>query len=286
MPAHLKPTRRRAKLERWLRHLTPSAYRVPLSEATEQLLLDRRRVRIRGWLVMFPLFALSLYFLWRAASGPDRNPNNDRQCINNVKVWCVEYPSTKHDETAAIATVVAILTVVAAQGLVRLRERKLGRHLSLRATRTEKVSASAVLGRAGIALTIAVPLDVAVLTIEVFRYRHGAAPWIFVSVSMFAMLAGAYGIRQALNRPTLAVDDLGLFLDERVRTYDAVGAWLPVFMTTFLYMLLMEAGTIDAFADMLRFLGIYLFLIPYSIANRQPRFRNSPRWYPMAWGRA
>jgi hypothetical protein len=266
----------RAKLKWWLRRLMPKAYLAELPPATEALMLDRLRVRRRARLWTSPLVVLTLALFWEAEDGRFKPSNNEAIC--GGKVLCTDYPNAGHDAAIVACVASVVVWLLIGEHLIRRGERRIGSLLPRRVGRSDSVSLSTIFGWSGIAFAVLTLGVNSTLVTALFQVRSGAAPWLYLAAFALCLGGAVISMVPAVRRPALAVDNVGLFLDERIRTYDAIFALCPMIAFSYAFQILDDSATTDRYLFFGSFAPTFV-LLGWNLAINQPRFRSWPRYY-------
>jgi hypothetical protein len=115
--------------------------------------------------------------------------------------------------------------------LVRRAEARIATGLSHRVARGEHVRLAVVVGRAWIVAGVgSAGLGVAWAGALLALVRGGAVTAVWVACVVGAITVGGLTLRQAMNRPAIAVDPVSLAIDERLRAEEALAVTQPLFL--------------------------------------------------------
>lgn len=141
---------------------------------------------------------------------------------------------TVADGTLAAYAVLAIATVVL-NGLIDRAERQIGASLPHRVSRGTAVSIPTMLGRARMTFLICALATEAALGVALLSVHAG---WLASTYLVAYVVAGflvVLGVRQEGTRPTIAMDESSLAIDERLRSEDAYSISIVLLLLLFVF---------------------------------------------------
>ncbi len=205
--------------------------------------------------------------------------------------WIGWWSPDRRADQPVIETVLLSLVPVVAFGLVQIAfveacrrgVRRIAVTLPHRVSRPQQVSVWTVLGRlASAAVAIAVVGHVVIVVVLLERATTADGVAYGVGIAVIAAIV-ALTLRQVLRRPTIAVDDTALAVDERLRATDALLALWPVYFAAFGLTGAMDLGRSGA-AGLVLVLSTVLMIsgsfIGFSHPNERARFGRGGIWGP------
>lgn len=196
--------------DRWLqRH---GADLGPLSASTKDLLTNRLTARRHHLWIVLPIYLLTAVLcLFVTLYTPVRDT------LSHLTDWG-RGPIPGYAIAAfQISGLLTIIAVLWKQELDRQADRRLGAQLTHRITRGHTVSLRTVLGRRGRSFINAALIMNSMLVVALMASAHGWTPVFHFAAFAVVGLLAILSIRRALSRPTLAVDQTSIVLDERLR---------------------------------------------------------------------
>jgi hypothetical protein len=134
---------------------------------------------------------------------------------------------------ASYALLCALMVMI--DGRISRAERRIGRTLPHRVSRSTAVNVPTMLGRARTTCLVTTLTAEAGLALVLLWVGAGWLAWTFVAAFTVACGLVAVGMRQSATRATIAVDPFSLTIDERMRSEDAFAAAGPLYVWMFAF---------------------------------------------------
>lgn len=183
-----------------------------LSAAAALLLAPRLRVRWRAGVVS-AVAVLAFYVWWFPVAIP--------LSLHQDPDW----PFAPFVQASVYLVMTAV--VLAFVWFTRWRDRLIAAELPLRVTRTGAVGVRTVLGTAGCVAVAAAGVVHLVILVVLARNWPAAVSLSYAGGLLVVTAAMLVVLRAVLRRPTVALDDSSLAIDERLRAQDAMAALTP-----------------------------------------------------------
>jgi hypothetical protein len=182
-----------------------------LSPEARDLLLVRKAVRRRATIRVTPLVAIALALFAYGLHGGWTDP------VEHQVRWPLQ----------ACATIL-IVALMLWRATVGRDDQRAGRGLTHRVSRAIVPPLRTVLGRGPIAGLVLAALLTPAMAAALFVRHPGTTAWLFTIAAAASWLFAAAGLARAHARPTIAVDAFTLIVDDRLRSFDATCACLPL----------------------------------------------------------
>lgn len=210
--------RDRRRAEKWL---TRSGGFLYLPREAFDLLTRRLAASHRARIKCLPLFLLGVLILLSLA-------------FETGSLGSAAWARTFAWRMLATYAVLAV-AILLAQSLTSRAERLIGQTLPSRTTRGTAISVRIMLGKTRLAYLVVAIVVQAALAVTLLAVHPDRLAWTFLSAFIVNCGFVALGLRQAATRATIALDQMSLAIDERLRAEEAFSSfgWLSGLLIAF-----------------------------------------------------